>query len=269
MNLMNILGINMKCLSYSEMYPIYDNWLLDKYSHAHSLAVINVQICVNSLFNKRLRDKYNSADLISIDSMPFLLWARTFYNKTSDRFYAPDLMLNVSSKAKEKGYTFFLYGGYPGAPDRIEEYLRKRFDGIKIVGKYSPPFRELSDEEDQAVCDMINSAKPDFLWVGLGSPKQDVWIYNHRDKLRGTIMVPSGATFDFFSGKIRQAPKWIRNIGIEWLFRLTQDFRRLWIRYTIFNIIFILMFFLQLIRIVTFDNLGYLQIFGCRTFFGN
>jgi N-acetylglucosaminyldiphosphoundecaprenol N-acetyl-beta-D-mannosaminyltransferase len=269
MTVMNILGININCLSYEEMYPIYDEWLADKEGYSHSLAVINVHSCVSALFDKKLRDIYNSVDLAGIDSMPFLVWARAFYKKNCDRFYAPDLMLEVSSKAKEKGYTFFLYGGYPGAPDKIEEYLKHRFDGVKVVGKYSPPFRELTADEEQSICKMINDARPDFLWIGLGSPKQDVWIYDRREKIKGCIMMPSGATFDFFSQKINQAPKWIRDIGFEWLFRLTQDFRRLWVRYTLFNIIFVFMFFLQQIHVVTFDSLGYLRLFERRTHFGN
>jgi len=269
MKVMNILGINMQCLSYDEMYHIFDNWLLDKKSRAHSLAVINVASCVSALSSRRLREIYNTADLIGIDSMPFLMWARIFYHRKSNRFYAPDLMLEVSSKAKEKGYTFFLYGGYPDAPDRIEEYLKLRFDGIKIIGKYSPPFRQLSDEEDQIVCDMINSKKADFLWIGLGSPKQDIWIHEHRDKIRGCIIIPSGATFDFFSDKIKQAPKLIRYIGFEWFFRLTQDFHRLWKRYTIYNVIFIVIFILQLLKIISFDDQGFFLVFGRRTKFGN
>lgn len=269
MTIMNILGINMRCISYEEMYPIYDQWLANKESCSHSLAVINVQICVSALFDKRLRDIYNSADLVGIDSMPFLIWARTFYRRNSDRFYAPDLMLQVSSRAREKMYTFFLYGGYPGAPEKIEEYLKQRFEGIRVVGKYSPPFRELSEEEDEAVCKLINDTRPDFLWIGLGSPKQDMWIHEHRRKLKGCIIIPSGATFDFFSGKIRQAPKFIREIGFEWLFRLTQDFKRLRTRYTVFNVVFLIVFLLQRIRVVTFDSNGYLLFFGRRTSFGN
>ena len=264
MSVMNILGINMRCMPYEEMFHIFDIWLSDKTSRSHSLAVINVHICVSALFNKTLRDIYNATDLTGIDSMPFLIWARAFYHKEADRFYAPDLMMEVSSKAKQKGYTYFLYGGYAGAPDRIEEYLKQRYEGIRVVGKYSPPFRTLSEEEDQAVCDMINAAQPDFLWIGLGSPKQDVWIQQHKDKLQGCILMPSGATFDFFSGRIRQAPKWIRDLGIEWLFRLTQDFRRLWKRYTIYNIVFLVMFTLQLLKIVSFDNEGFLLVLGRR-----
>jgi N-acetylglucosaminyldiphosphoundecaprenol N-acetyl-beta-D-mannosaminyltransferase len=251
---MNILGVQMDCLSYYELHDVCRRWLSDKTSRSHSMALINVNCCVSALRNRSLRNLYNSADIAGIDSMPFLRWARTFYNRKCDRFYAPDLMLEVSSKAKDYGYTFFLYGGAAGAPERIEKYLRDQFAGIKVVGKYSPPFRELTEEEDQMVCDMINVARPDFLWVGLGSPKQDVWISEHREKIRGTIMVASGATFDFFSGQIKQAPKWIRDAGFEWLYRLTKDFRRLWVRYTVYNVVFLMMFILQLLGIVRFKT---------------
>jgi N-acetylglucosaminyldiphosphoundecaprenol N-acetyl-beta-D-mannosaminyltransferase len=253
MRKMNILGINLDCLSYRDMHDIFSGWLSDKTSRSHSLALVNVNCCVSAIFDKRLLSLYNAADLVGIDSMPFLRWARIFYNKKSDRFYAPDLMLEASRTAKDYGYTFFLYGGSPGAPDKIEEYLKERFDGINIVGKYSPPFRALTEEEDEAVCEMINAAKPDILWVGLGSPKQDVWISEHREKIHGTIMVASGATFDFFSGRIKQAPQWIRDSGFEWLYRMTKDFRRLWVRYTVYNIIFLAMFGLQITGLRRFE----------------
>jgi N-acetylglucosaminyldiphosphoundecaprenol N-acetyl-beta-D-mannosaminyltransferase len=158
-------------------------------------------------------------------------------------------MLEVSKRAAEKGYTFFLYGGAEDAPDKMEEFLRERFDGITIVGKYSPPFRALTPEEDDEVCAMINEAKPDFVFVGLGSPKQDMWIYEHLNKIRGSVMVSSGATFDFFSGRIKQAPRWIQRSGFEWLYRLTQDFRRLWRRYTVYNVKFLVAFTLQRLRL--------------------
>lgn len=251
---MNVLGINMDCLSYEDMYPIFAQWLADKDSRSHSIACANVNCCVSALFDKQLRDLYNSADLVGIDSMPFLRWARAFYYKKSDRFYAPDLMLEISSEAKEKAYTFFLYGGALDAPDKMEAYIKSRFDGVNVIGKYSPPFRPLTEAEDKAVCEMINKAKPDFLWVGLGSPKQDVWIEEHRDKIKGSIIIASGATFDFFSGKIKQAPKLIRDTGFEWLYRLTQDFRRLWVRYTVDNVIFIIVFTLQILRIIKFSD---------------
>jgi N-acetylglucosaminyldiphosphoundecaprenol N-acetyl-beta-D-mannosaminyltransferase len=267
MKRMNILGLNFDCLSYADMFLLFDDWLSNKSSRSHRLVLGNVDVCVSSLFSKNLRSILNSADLVGIDGMPFLMWARAFYHKNSDRFYAPDLMLEVSKKAKEKGYTFYLFGGYPGAGEKIEAYLNQRFDGINIVGKYSPPFRILTDEEDNEMIRRINDAHPDYLWVGLGSPKQDIWIHEHIDKIRGAIIIPSGATFDFFSGKIRQAPNWIRSLGFEWLFRLTQDFRRLWVRYTIYNIIFIFVFLSQLVKIISYDQEGYLYFLGHKTEF--
>lgn len=261
---MNILGINMDCISYQEMFSIFDQWLSDKTGRARRLAVINVHICVSALFNKKLRDIYNSADIIGIDSMPFVRWARLFYNKESDHLDAPDLLKEISRKAGEKKYKFFFYGGYPGATEKMEAIMTHTYSGVSVVGKYSPPFRDLTEDEDALVCQLIADSRPDFLWIGLGSPKQDIWIYNHIDKLNGCIIIPAGATFDFVSGRIKQAPQWIRNLGFEWLFRLTQDFKRLWIRYTLYNVIFLIVFFLQLITVITFDQDGCLKILGYR-----
>ena len=162
--------------------------------------------------------------------------------------------MGADHKAKEKDYTYFFYGGFPDAPAKMEAYLNDLYDGIQVVGKYSPPFRELTEEEEQAIINKINDAKPDFLWIGLGSPKQDIWIHERRDKIRGSIIIPSGATFDFFSGRIQQAPEWIRDLGFEWLYRLTQDFPRLWKRYTVYNLIFISAFVLQLIGVLKFES---------------
>jgi N-acetylglucosaminyldiphosphoundecaprenol N-acetyl-beta-D-mannosaminyltransferase len=259
---MNMLGITMHCISYDEMFDLFNRWLKDKKSISRRLAVINVHICVSALFDKSLRDIYNSVDLSGIDSMPFVKWARAFYFKKSDHLNAPDILRQVSSKASEYEYTFFFYGGYPGAAEKIEDFLKSEYPGIKVVGKFSPPFRPLEPEEDEAVCKMINDAQPDFVWVGLGSPKQDIWINEHYEKIMGSIIVPSGATFDFFSGRIKQAPQWIRNMGFEWLYRLTRDFNRLWVRYTIFNVIFLFVFFLQIIGVVKFSSDGSMKILG-------
>ena len=104
---MNMLGVNLDCISYKDMYNLFDQWLENKNTRSHSLSLVNVNCCVSALYDPGIRGIYNSADIVGIDSMPFLKWAHTFYNKESDRFYAPDLLLEISSKAKEKGYTFF------------------------------------------------------------------------------------------------------------------------------------------------------------------
>lgn len=117
--------------------------------------------------------------------------------------------------------------------------------------------------------DEIVTVQEDILWVGLGSPKQDIWIRDHLNKIRGSVIIPSGATFDFYSGRIKRAPDWVRNLGFEWFFRLTQDIKRLWIRYTVYNLVFVIMFIFQITGIVSFDNESYLKIFGHRFSFGN
>jgi N-acetylglucosaminyldiphosphoundecaprenol N-acetyl-beta-D-mannosaminyltransferase len=251
---MNILGISLDCISYQEMEAVFDSWLADKEAEARSLALVNVNCCVSALFDSRLANIYNSANLVGIDSMPFLKWARAFYKRDCDRLYAPDIMLQVSKRAKDKAYRFFFYGGYPGAPEKLEAYLKERYDGINVVGRYSPPFRTLTETENDSICEMINDARPDFLWIGLGSPKQDLWIHENKHRLKGCIIVPSGATFDFFSGRIKQAPQFIREMGFEWLYRLMQDFRRLWVRYTIYNVVFVAVFVLQLLGLVKFQK---------------
>ena len=115
------------------------------------------------------------------------------------------------------------------------------------MGYYSPPFRPLAQEEDDAICEEINRLKPDILCVGLGTPKQDFWIDEHIEKIKGTVMIPCGAIFDFFGGRVEKAPDWISKLGFEWLYRLfSKDFKRLFYRYTIQNISFLWHFFLQL-----------------------
>lgn len=254
MKRMNILGLDLDCLSYEEMFDIFDNWLEEKNKPSHYISLINVFGAVSALLDQDLKNIYQKANLRGIDGMPFLHWARLFFYKNSDRFYAPDLMLEVSKRAREKNYTFYLYGGYPGAVDQMEIFLTNKFEGLRIVGKFSPPFRPLTEEEDSEFCAEVNKLKPDFFWVGLGTPKQDFWIYDHVNSIKGTIFIPSGATFDFFSGRIIQAPKWIRIIGFEWFFRLTKDFKRLWKRYTLYNLIFIGAFLLQLLGLKKFKS---------------
>jgi len=115
-----------------------------------------------------------------------------------------------------------------------------------VAGTYAPPFRDLTDEEDDAVIEMINAANPDVLWVGLGSPKQDYWMARHRDRLNVPVMIGVGAAFDMHTGRIPQAPRWMQRSGLEWLFRLAAEPGRLWRRYLIYNPLFMLYMALQL-----------------------
>jgi len=245
-----MLGLDIDCISYTAMMDRFDSFIQSGTPRAFSVALVNVNCCVSALLDRRVRRVYQHADLRGLDSMPFLYLARTLKSRSCDRLYAPDMMLKMAEHSAGRDYRFFLYGGAPDAPEAMAQYLRQRFPDVQIAGMYSPPFRVLSEPEDDQICSMIRQSGANLLWVGLGSPKQDLWIEQHRYKLPGMILIAAGATFDFFAGHIRQAPLWIRKSGFEWLYRLFQDPVRLWKRYTVYNLLFVLAYGLELVGIL-------------------
>jgi N-acetylglucosaminyldiphosphoundecaprenol N-acetyl-beta-D-mannosaminyltransferase len=179
------------------------------------------------------------ADYSLPDGMP-LIWLLNLKGHTlKERIYGPDMMLRLCEEAEKAGWRCFLYGGKEETLRKLRESLIRRFPSMKIVGSYSPPFRAVTKEEDEEICRIINAAKPDIVWVGLGAPKQDIWMYEHKDLLDVSVLHGVGAAFDFLSGQIPQAPRWMMQIGLEWLFRLLIEPKRLWKRYTITNIKFL------------------------------
>jgi N-acetylglucosaminyldiphosphoundecaprenol N-acetyl-beta-D-mannosaminyltransferase len=149
-------------------------------------------------------------------------------------------MLAVCEHSVELGYRHFLYGGAEGVPELLAVELRRLFPGLQVVGEYSPPFRNLTQEEEKEIEEMINQADPDIIWVGLGTPKQDLWMAKHRPNLNAPVIIAIGAAFNFHTGRIPQAPAWMQRISLEWLFRLIQEPRRLWYRYLVYNPLFVL-----------------------------
>ena len=155
------------------------------------------------------------------------------------RVYGPDLMLSVLEKSSRLGLTSFFYGGAEGVAADLAAIMKKRFPGLRVVGTYCPPFRALAASEKSDMIDMINEASPDFLWVGLGAPKQDLFMAEYRRELNCRVLVGVGAAFDFHAGTLKMAPPWMQRYGLEWLFRLAMEPRRLWRRYVFGNSIFI------------------------------
>jgi N-acetylglucosaminyldiphosphoundecaprenol N-acetyl-beta-D-mannosaminyltransferase len=244
------LGLDLHGISYQDMFRTFDQWINTPHCRGYSVALVNVNCCVSGLLDGEVRSVYQGADLLGVDSMPFLYLVRLFRNRAADRLYAPDMMLRAAREGPVRGYKFFLYGGAPGAPEAMRAMLKRISPELEICGVLSPPFRELSQEEDASVCRTILASGANVVWVGLGSPKQDIWIARHRDSLPGCVLIAAGATFDFFSGRIRQAPRWIRVAGFEWLFRFFQDPFRLWKRYTVYNALFAIALMLELLGIL-------------------
>lgn len=243
----NFIGNDVEALTYPEFFKHVDQWITNKNERSHHIAIINAYCATEAYHNPRVANIYNKADLIGPDGMPFVYWLRWVLKRPCDQFDASSILKNLAEKSKETGYTFYLYGGHPNVVKRMKAKLEELYPHINIVGFMSPPFRPLTAEEDQKICDEINALKPDIIYVGLGTPKQDYWIDDHIHKIRGSVFVPSGATFDFFGGRVQRAPKIVSKLGVEWLFRLfSKDIKRLWYRYTVLNAVFLWNFFLQL-----------------------
>ena len=144
-------------------------------------------------------------------------------------------MLDLCRRSIETGHRHFFYGGAPGVADELADRLTKRFPGLRVAGTYAPSRLAVGELENPATIERINAAEPDIVWVGLGTPKQDWWVANHRPLLNAPALIAIGAAFDFHSGRVRQAPRWMQRSGLEWAFRFSQDPRRLWKRYTVVN----------------------------------
>ena len=243
----NFLGIPIHALTYDDMASRVDAWLRDKAGRSHHIACLNAYCITLATEDPALATIYRSADIAGPDGMPFVYWIRGLHRLPCDRFYAPDVALELAGRARAAGYTFYLYGGAPDVVQGMKAYLEERFPYLRIVGYRSPPFRPLTPAEDEEVCREINALQPDIVCVGLGTPKQDHWIDEHVQRIRGAVMLSAGATFDFFGGRVRMAPRWVQRSGFEWLYRLLgPDWRRLIRRYSLINLEFLWKFSLQL-----------------------
>jgi N-acetylglucosaminyldiphosphoundecaprenol N-acetyl-beta-D-mannosaminyltransferase len=170
------------------------------------------------------------------DGMPIVWALNRLGARLDDRVYGPELMLRYCERCAEQGHRVFLYGGRDEAAlEQLRLSLRERFDGLEVVGGYAPPFRPLSDEEEATVAARIDVARPDVLWVGIGVPKQEKWMHRIRPRLDVPVMCAVGAAFDFHAGLVPQAPAWMQRHGLEWVWRMTREPRRLAPRYLRYN----------------------------------
>lgn len=211
------------------------------------VAITNVHSVSEAQNQPDLRRILNEALLATPDGMPLVWTARLQGHTSIRRVYGPDLLLNLCGHSEATGFTHFFYGGKPGVTDELVRALRLRFPALKIAGTYTPPFRDLEAAERSELQAAIRAAQPDFLWVGIGMPKQERFIAEYLPLLpEAKVLIGVGAAFDFFAGRVRQAPRWMMRLGLEWLFRFSQEPRRLWHRYLVYNPLFILRVAMQL-----------------------
>jgi N-acetylglucosaminyldiphosphoundecaprenol N-acetyl-beta-D-mannosaminyltransferase len=229
-NTVRILGAPISTLPIGDTLGLFEAWLADERSDRY-VVFRDAHGLVRARRDPQLHSAHENADVIAPDGLPIVWAAKAMGEADVSRVCGPDLMLAACAYGATRGWRHYFYGATPEVLALLVMKLKARFPGLQVVGTSSPPFRALSAAEDDAECAAIRSSRPDFVWVGLGTPKQELWMSGHRGKLGGAIALGVGAAFDLHAGTIRRAPRWVQQIGMEWGFRLLQEPRRLWKRY--------------------------------------
>ena len=240
----NVLGIGLSVLNLDSALAAISAALANKIKGY--ICVTGVHGVMESQGDPALRGILNRAFLNTPDGMPMVWAGKLRGHREMNRVYGPDLMNLVCDWSRQKNYTHFFYGGADGVALELKRRLEEKFPGLKVVGTYTPPFRALNADEEAELVRTVAALKPDMIWVGLSTPKQERFMAQYGPKLEATLMFGVGAAFDFHAGRVRQAPRWMQRSGLEWLFRLGCEPKRLWKRYLKNNPIFLWKFFCQL-----------------------
>ncbi len=247
-----VLGVGVDAVDPAATVAAAEAWIAAR--EPRYICFTNVHGIMEARQDEALRRAFNEAGLAVPDGMPLVWLGRLRGHSGVRRVYGPDLTLALCEAASRRGHGCYFYGGAPGVPERLAEALGRRFPGLRTVGTCSPPFRPLSPAEDEQIVRDINAARPDLVFVGLGCPKQERWMADHRRRLEAPLLLGVGAAFDFHAGDLRQAPRWMRSAGLEWLFRLCVEPRRLWRRYLIYNPLFVLHVLAELTGLVRYER---------------
>lgn len=234
----DVLGVGVSAQTMTQAVETVAGWIQNR--ARTYVCVADVHSVVETLGDPALRDIHNAAGMVTTDGMPLVWLCRLAGRRDAERVYGPDLMLAVCEHSVRRGWKHYLYGGDETTLRRLEANLVAGFPGLIIVGRHAPPFRPLTEEEDAAVVADIAGAGADIVWVGLGAPKQERWMAAHVGRLTTPVMIGVGAAFDFHAGTKPQAPLWMRRNGLEWLFRMACEPRRLGPRYLVNNTLFII-----------------------------
>jgi N-acetylglucosaminyldiphosphoundecaprenol N-acetyl-beta-D-mannosaminyltransferase len=242
-----ILGIPVAMTDYDEAMRAMDEMVATRERGYVVAAAVHAIMVGHD--DPEMRDALLGSTLTVPDGMPVVWAANWLGEELPDRVYGPELMRRYNDRCAERGHRVWLYGGRDqGSLVQLALAMRRRHQGINIVGGYSPPFRSLNEEEEQAIVDQINEARPDVLWVGIGVPKQELWMHRMRDRLEVPVMGGVGAAFDLHAGRVSQAPDWMQERGLEWTYRIAQEPRRLLPRYLYYNPRFLASIAGQLLR---------------------
>jgi N-acetylglucosaminyldiphosphoundecaprenol N-acetyl-beta-D-mannosaminyltransferase len=233
----NVLGVGVSVLN----LPLATRLVLEavRQKTRGYICVTGVHGVVEAQSNPDFRRILNHSFLCTPDGVPMVWMGKYHGHKQMGRVYGPDLMIEICAASPALGLRHFLYGGANGVVHELKQKLELRFPGLQIVGTYEPPFRPLTTEEKETLCAQVKSAQPDIFWVGLSTPKQELFMAQNLDGIAATIMIGVGAAFDFHAGRVRQAPLFMQRNGLEWAYRVYREPRRLWRRYLKNNPLFL------------------------------
>lgn len=224
-----------------------------KAGESRYVCVANVHMVMEAYDAPDFRRIVNTANLVTPDGMPLVWMLRRLGFPEQERVAGPDLTLRICEAASQEGVPVGFYGGTPEVLESLVTNLKRKYPTLKIAYAYSPPFRPLTPEEDTQVVEEINSSGTRILFVGLGCPKQERWMAAHKGRVQA-VMIGVGAAFDFHAGRLPQAPAWMQRAGLEWLFRLLTEPRRLWRRYARHNPRFVILALMQLLGLRKFGG---------------
>ena len=245
--MMRILGVSLDNLSMGEILGQIRDFVQE--GRPRTIFTPNVDFLMLARHDPEFLQILNAADLSICDSVPLLWASRLLGTPLKARVAGSDLFAAACELAAREGYRVYFLGAAPGVAARAAQILTGRYSRLKVVGAYAPPMGFNGNElESRNIVEMIRNARPDILFVGLGTPKQERWIYRYRDELEVPVSAGVGAAFDFVTGVQRRAPLWIQRIGLEWLFRLYQEPRRLWRRYLVRDSQFVFLVSGELLR---------------------
>jgi N-acetylglucosaminyldiphosphoundecaprenol N-acetyl-beta-D-mannosaminyltransferase len=245
-----VLGVRVNAIQIPEVIALMEQWIANG-EQSHYIAVTGMHGVTESNQDAQFKAILEKADLVVPDGMPLVWLGRWHGYGMKRRVYGPELMETFCEKTGGK-YRHFFYGGAPGVAESLARTEQERH-GIQIAGTYCPPFRPLTEREQSEVVASIEAARPDVLWVGLSTPKQERWMNEYKNKLQVPVLLGVGAAFDLNSGRLKQAPRWMREHGLEWLFRLLAEPRRLWKRYLVQGSKFAWCVGLELLALRKFD----------------
>jgi N-acetylglucosaminyldiphosphoundecaprenol N-acetyl-beta-D-mannosaminyltransferase len=246
----NILGVGIHALDVDKAVALIDSALAE--GRKGIVCATGVHGITEARKDPTFRAVLNNAFLNIPDSRPTFWVGRLEGFDQIAHIGGPRLMLRVCEMSVQRGYTHFLYGGNVGVAQELRETLARKFPGIKITGTYTPPFGPLTGDEEAELLQLVSQQKPNICWVGLSTPKQERFMAEYLRKLDTTVMIGVGAAFDFHTGRVKDAPQWMKTAGLAWLHRLGQEPRRLWKRYLSANTRFLCEIMLQLLRLRTY-----------------